>query len=110
MDLNMGDLFGKMAEMQQRVAEVQEELARKTVTVEAGGGMVKVTANGAMRITALKLDSEVIDSEEQELLEDLIVAGINKALEAAAEMARTEMQQAAGGMLPPGFDLSSLGM
>ena len=110
MDLNMSDLFGKMADMQQRVAEVQEELAQKKVTVEAGGGMVKVTASGAMRVTAIKLDAEVIDTEEQELLEDLIVAGVNKALDAAADMAQEEMKQVAGGMLPPGFDLGSLGM
>ncbi|MGA7305544.1 MAG: YbaB/EbfC family nucleoid-associated protein, partial [Rhodothermales bacterium] len=50
MDLNMADLFGKMAEMQQRVAEVQEALAKMTVTSEAGGGMVTVKANGAQRI------------------------------------------------------------
>ena len=110
MDFNMSDLFGKMAEMQQKVAEVQEELAKKQVTVEAGGGMVTVTANGASRITSIKLDPEVIDTEEQELLEDLVVAGVNKALDEAGVMARNEMQNVAGGMLPPGLDLGSLGM
>ena len=110
MDLNMSDLFGKVADMQQRMAEVQDELAQKKVTVEAGGGMVTVTANGAMRITSIKLDPEVVDTEELELLEDLIVAGVNKALDEASEMAKSEMQNVAGGMLPPGFDLGSLGM
>ena len=80
MDMNMADLFGKMAEMQQRVAEVQEALAKKTVTSEAGGGMVKVTADGTMRIKNLKIDPGVVDTADMELLEDLIVAGINKAL------------------------------
>lgn len=106
----MADMFGKVAEMQQRVAEAQEALASKTVTVEAGGGMVKVTASGAMRITSVKLEAEVIDPADQELLEDLIVAGVNKALDEAAAMARDEMSRIAGGMLPPGMDLSGLGL
>lgn len=107
---NMADMFGKIMEMQQKMSEVQEKLASKTVTAEAGGGMVKVTANGAQRITAIKIDPDAVDPEDLELLEDLVIAGVNKALEEAQEVARKEMQGAAGGMLPPGMDLSSLGM
>ena len=110
MDLNMADLFGKMAEMQQKVAEAQQALAEKTVTAEAGGGMVKVTANGAMRIVAIKVDPAVVDSSDIELLEDLIVAGVNKALEEAALLAKEEMGKTAGDFLPPGMDLGNLGI
>lgn len=110
MDMNMADLFGKMAEMQQRVAEAQEALASKTVTSEAGGGMVTVKANGAMRIVSIKLDPSVVDSEDVELLEDLVVAGVNKALDDAAALAKEEMGRTAGSFLPPGMDLSNLGL
>ena len=110
MDLNMADLFGKMAQMQQRVAETQEALAKVTVTSEAGGGMVKVTANGALRVVSIKIDPTVVDSDDMELLEDIIVAGVNKALEDAAALAKEEMGRTAGDFLPPGMDLSNLGI
>jgi DNA-binding YbaB/EbfC family protein len=110
MDKNMADLFGKMMEMQQKVVEAQEALSSKTVTAEAGGGMVKVTANGAMRITNINVDPSVVDPDDLELLEDIVVAGVNKALDEAAEMAKEEMGKSASGMLPPGFDLGNLGL
>lgn len=110
MDLNMADLFGKMADMQQRIAETQKTLAGKTVTSDAGGGMVTVTADGTMRIKSIKIDPAVVDPSDIELLEDLMVAGINKALDEAGEMAREEMSKTAGGMLPPGLDLGNLGL
>ena len=98
-NMNMGDLFGRVMDMQRKIAEAQEELAKKSVTAEAGGGMVKVTANGAQRITGLKIDPDAVDTEDMELLEDLVIAGVNKALDAAAELSREEMGKAAGGML-----------
>ena len=107
---NMADMFGKIMDMQRRVSEVQEELAKKTVIAEAGGGMVQVTANGAQRIVAIKIEPDAIDPNDQELLEDLIIAGVNKALDEAAAMARDEMSKTAGGFLPPGFDMSQLGL
>jgi DNA-binding YbaB/EbfC family protein len=107
---NMADLFGKMMEMQQKMSEAQENLASKSVTAEAGGGMVKVTANGAQRVTAIEIEREVVDPDDLELLEDLIISGVNKALDEASEMAKQEMQKSAGGLLPPGMDLSQLGL
>lgn len=107
---NMADMFGRIMDMQRKMSEMQENLAKKTVTAEAGGGMVKVTASGAQRITAIQIEPDAVDPEDKELLEDLIIAGVNKALDEAAEMARKEMSGAAGGMLPPGFDLSQFGL
>lgn len=107
---NMADLFGKMMEMQQKMSEAQENLASKSVTAEAGGGMVKVTANGAQRITAIEIEREVVDPDDLEMLEDLVISGVNKALDEAGEMAKQEMQKSAGGLLPPGMDLSQLGL
>ncbi|MFW5973490.1 MAG: YbaB/EbfC family nucleoid-associated protein [Bacteroidota bacterium] len=108
--MNMADMFGRVMDMQRKMAETQEALAAKTTTAEAGGGMVKVTANGTQRITAIKIEPDAVDPEDLELLEDLVIAGVNKALEDAAVMAREEMSKAAGGMLPPGFDMSKLGL
>jgi DNA-binding YbaB/EbfC family protein len=108
--MNMADMFGKMMDVQKKMAEAQEHLAGKSVTAEAGGGMVKVTANGQQRITAVSIEKEVIDPEDAELLEDLIIAGVNKALEEAAAMAKDELARAAGSFLPPGMDLGGLGL
>jgi nucleoid-associated protein EbfC len=107
---NMADLFGRMMEMQQKMAETQEALADKTVSAEAGGGMVRVTANGAGRVTAISVEREVIDPEDSEMLEDLLVAGINKALEEAENMRAEEVRKQAGSFLPPGMDLGGLGL
>jgi len=108
--MNMADMFGKMMDMQKKMAEAQEKLGAVTVTAEAGGGMVKVTANGLQRVQSIEIEQEVVDPEDVELLEDLVIAGVNKALEEAADKAKEEMSKAAGGMLPPGMDLSQLGL
>ncbi|SHK71515.1 YbaB/EbfC family nucleoid-associated protein [Rhodothermus profundi] len=110
--LNLGDVFGKVLELQQRLAETQQTLGNRTVTVETGGGLVRVTANGLQRIVRIEVDPEAFRTEEQDMLEDLIVAGVNKALEEAAQLTREEMQKAAGSVLPPGLniDLSALGL
>lgn len=106
---NMADLFGRMMEMQQKMAETQEALANKTVSAEAGGGMVQVTANGAGRVTAIKVEQEVVNPDDIEMLEDLLLAGINKALEEAEQMRAEEVRKSAGAFLPPGMDLGGLG-
>ena len=110
LDGNMADMFGKVMEMRQKMEEAQQELEKKTVIAEAGGGMVQVTANGGRRVTAIKIEKDAVDPDDLELLEDLIIAGVNKALDEADRMTQNEMQKAAGGMMPPGFDLSKLGM
>ncbi|MFK7849118.1 MAG: YbaB/EbfC family nucleoid-associated protein [Rhodothermales bacterium] len=109
-EMNMADMFGKMMDMQRKMTEAQESLGERSVTAEAGGGMVKVTVNGLQRITSIKIEPEVIDANDKELLEDLVIAGVNKALDEAASLAKGEMSKAAGSMLPPGFDLGQLGL
>lgn len=111
---NMADMFGKLSELQSKMEEAQQELEKVEVEAEAGGGMVKVTANGKREILSIKLDQDVIDPDDAEILEDLIVAGVNKALEKAEEAAQEKMQDTYKNMLPgggiPGLDLSKLGM
>ena len=107
---NMADLFGRMAEMQQKVADTQARLAEEQVTAEAGGGMVKVTANGAGRVVSIKVEPDAVDPDDLELLEDLVVAGVNKAIEEAESLRAKKMQEAASSMLPPGLDLGGMGL
>lgn len=107
---DMADLFGRMAEMQQKMADTQARLAEERVSAEAGGGMVTVTADGTGRILQIKIDPEAVDPTDVELLEDLVVAGVNKAIEASEAARARGMQSAASSMLPPGMDLGALGL
>ena len=112
MDFNMADMFGKIQEMQGKVQEAQSKLGEVVVEAEAGGGMVKVKANGLRKVLSINIDKDVVDPNDMEMLEDLVVAGVNKALEMAEEAAQKEMQEAYKGMMPggglPGMDLSKL--
>lgn len=111
---NMADMFGKFSELQSKIEEAKKELEKLEVEAEAGGGMVKVRANGKRRILSVKLDEDVIDPDDAEMMEDLVVAGVNKALEKAEEAAQEKMQNTYKDMIPgggiPGMDLSKLGM
>lgn len=107
---NMADLFGRMADMQKQMADTQAKLAEQTVTAEAGGGMVSVTADGTGRVTQIKIDPDAVDTSDLEMLEDLVMAGVNKAIEQAEAIKASGMQQAAASMLPPGMDLGALGL
>ena len=101
----MGNLLKQAQEMQSRMAKIQEELAQKTVDGSAGGGMVQVTVNGQLALTAIKIDPSVINSEENEMLEDLIMAAINDGMRKARDMASTEMSKITGGLKIPGLSI-----
>lgn len=111
---NMADMFGKFSELQSKMEEAKQELKKVTVSAEAGGGMVKVEANGERKVISIALDKDVIDPDDKEMLEDLVVAGVNKALDKAEEAAQEKMQDTYKDMIPgggiPGMDLSKLGM
>jgi DNA-binding YbaB/EbfC family protein len=107
---NMAGMMKNIQKVQERLAHVQEELAQKTVVGEAGGGMVKVTANGRQHLVRIQLEKEVVNPADVEMLEDLILAASNKALEDAAKMAQEEMSKVTSGLLPniPGLNIPGL--
>ncbi len=92
--------------MQEQVSQAQAELADKTVTATAGGGKVTVVANGAGDVVSIKISKDVVDPNDVEMLEDLIVTGVQKAIEEGKALAQREMSRLTSGLgLPPGFGL-----
>jgi hypothetical protein len=83
--------------------KMQEELAEKTVEATAGGGMVRVVANGRQQIVSILLEKEVVDPEDVEMLQDLVLAAVNDALAKSQEMISAEMGKLTGGMKIPGL-------
>ena len=107
----MSGLLKQAAKMQENMAKAQEELSGMTTEGTAGGGMVKVIANGRQEIISIKIEPEVVNSDDVEMLEDLVTAAVNQALEKAGDMAKSHMEKIAGGltsMLPSGFKLPGL--
>jgi hypothetical protein len=104
----MQAMLKQVQKMQAEMQRVQGELGNKTVTEEAGGGMIKATANGNKEIISIEIDSQVINKEEKEILEDLVVAAVNKALESASKMAEEELAKVTKGMIPPGMNIPGL--
>ncbi len=102
---NLGSLMARAREMQDKMKAMQDELGRKTVTGDAGGGMVEATVNGKLELVRLRIDkAKLVDPQDTEMLEDVIVAAVSAAQAKAAEMMKAEMSKAAGEMgLPPGM-------
>lgn len=99
-------LFKEVQKMQKRMEELAKELEERTVVAQVGGGMVKVTANGRQEIIAIEIEEELLKPEEREMLQDLLVAGVNEALKKAKAMMEEELSKITGGLsLPPGFRL-----
>ncbi|HLA50225.1 MAG: YbaB/EbfC family nucleoid-associated protein [Nitrospirae bacterium] len=98
----IGDLMRQAKKMQQEMAKIQEEAKKKTVEASAGGGMVSVTANGGMEIVSIKIEREVVNPDDIEMLQDLIIAAANEALRRAQQMVSEEMSKVTGGLNLPG--------
>lgn len=96
----MGDFLKQAQKVQEKLQQVQEELATKRVEGTAGGGMVTAVANGKHELLEIHIDKQVVDPEDLEMLEDLIVAAVNQALAKSHELANAEMGKVAGGFLP----------
>lgn len=99
---NIGEMMKKAQQMQAKIAEVQEKLTSLEVEGAAGGGLVKVTADGKGSIKHVKIDSSLLDPQETEVLEDLVVAAVRDAQTKASEKAEEEMGKVTGGLKLPG--------
>lgn len=102
---NLQGMLQQVQKMQAEMQKVQAELVNKTVSEEAGGGMVKATVNGARELISLEIDPQVINKDEKDILEDLVVAAVNKALNSAAKMAEEELSKVTKGFIPPGLNI-----
>jgi DNA-binding YbaB/EbfC family protein len=98
---NMGNILKQAQQFQAKMAKLQEEMGERTVEASSGGGMVTVVANGKQEILSVKIEPEVIDRSEKEMLEDLIVAAVNDALSKAKNMVQEEMGKLTRGLNLP---------
>jgi len=107
---DMMKMMGKMKEVQQRMKEAQDNLIHIKASGEAGGGMVRAVVNGKKQVVSIDIDPLILKAEDQVLVQDLVVAAVNKASEEADVLAKEELKKATDGLLPniPGMDLSSL--
>lgn len=101
MDFNK--LMKQAQQMQKGMAAMQEELKERIVEAEAGGGMVKVKVNGRQELLQVKLEKEIVDPENVEMLEDLIVAAVSQGMKKAKELSEQEYGKLTGGVMPPGM-------
>ncbi len=103
MSMNMNKMMKQVQEMQKQMAKAQEELAAQEVEASAGGGMVTVKVTGDLRITSIKIDPGAVDTDDIEMLEDMVLAATNEALRSAQEMAANKMSGLTGGLNIPGL-------
>jgi len=99
----MQKLMKQAQKMQADMARLQEELVNMQVEATAGGGMVAVVANGRQDIVSIKINPEVVDPADVEMLEDLVLAAVKEALRLSSELAASEMAKITGGLKMPGF-------
>ena len=101
--MDLSNIMQQAKAMQEKMAKIQEDLAKKTITGSAGGGMVLVTVNGQGDILSMAIEKTVIDPQEAEMLQDLIVAATNDAIRKAKELSKQELGQLTGGLNIPGL-------
>ena len=103
--MDVGKIMKQAQKMQEQLERVQEELARKTVTASAGGGMVTVIANGKQEMLSIKIAPEAVDPQDIAMLEDLVTAAVNEALRSAHSLMQEEMAKITGGLRIPGVTM-----
>lgn len=108
--IDMMKMMGKVKEVQEKMREAQQELKTITVTAESGAGMVKATVNGVKELVSLDIDPSVYKEEDSQMMKDLIVAAVNKALAEADVRSREHIKNATEGFMPniPGFDFNNM--
>lgn len=107
---DMMKMMGKVKEMQSKMKEAQDQLKDIKVEGESGGGMVKATSNGAKELIGLDIDESIINTTDKDMMRDLIIAAVNKALQEADEKGKEHIKKSTDGLMPniPGMDLSGM--
>jgi nucleoid-associated protein EbfC len=107
---DMMKMMGKVREVQEKMKEVQENLVHIKASAEAGAGMVKATVNGKKQLVDLVIDNDLIKPEDKDMLKDLIIAAVNKAMVEADVKAKEEIRKQTEGIIPniPGLDLNGM--
>ena len=107
--MDMFNMMGKVKELQARLKEAQDKLVHVKATGESGGGMVKAVVNGKKQLISVDIDPSLLKGDDKGILQDLVVAAVNKATEEADELAKEELKKSTDGILPniPGLDFSS---
>jgi len=100
---NISSIMKQAQKLQEQIVKLQDELADRTVEASSGGGMVIVVANGKQEIISVKIDPEVVNKDDVEMLEDLILSAVNEAKRRAEELAKEELGKITGGIVPPGM-------
>ena len=100
-----GNIMKEAQRLQQQMAAMQEEIAKKRVEATAGGGMVTVEANGKQEIVAIKIDPEVVNRDDVQMLEDLVLAACNEALRKSRELVQKKLGKLTGGLKIPGLGM-----
>jgi len=100
---NMGQLVKQAQQLQSKMAKLQEELGERTVEATSGGGMVAVQVNGRQEVVSVRIEREVIDPDDAEMLQDLILAAVNDGLSKAKSMVNEEMGKLTKGLNLPGI-------
>lgn len=101
--MNRNQMMAQARKMQEQLIAAQQKAAETEVSASAGGGAVKVTATGGMRLTSLAIAPDALDPEDVEMLQDMILAAVNDALESAERMASQQMSAVTGGLNIPGL-------
>jgi DNA-binding YbaB/EbfC family protein len=98
-----GNMLKQAQQMHAKISKLQEEMAEKTVEASSGGGMVNVVINGKQEILSVRIDPEVVNREDVEMLQDLVAAAVNEAIRKSQEMMTEEMKKITGGLSIPGL-------
>ena len=100
-----GNIMKEAQKLQAQMEQLQAEVAKKKVDATAGGGMVTVECNGKQELLSIKIDPEVINKDDAQMLEDLVLAACNEGLRKSREMVQAEMSKLAGGLKIPGLGM-----
>jgi len=103
MTKGLGNILKQAQQMHTKISQLQEEMATKAVEGSSGGGMVNIVMNGKQEILSVRIDPEVVNREDVEMLQDLITAAVNEAIRKSHEMMEEEMKKITGGLSIPGL-------